>query len=287
MKLVDSHAHLDDPRFASDLDSVIQRAEHQGVETILTVGCLGEDSRVPDRVNSLLDRWSCLFAAFGVHPHDARFMSDVWEVKLSELMKESRVLAWGEIGLDYFYDNSPREAQREVFARQARLAKESGKPIIVHTRDAEEDTLRILREVFPEGSERSGVLHCFTGSGELAEACLRLGFYISFGGILTFKKADALRAVAEQIPEDRLLIETDSPYLAPVPHRGKRNEPSFVGCVLDMLAEIRGVPRETLASRLDRNFKSLFGPPEVRLESGPSSRRPAGSRHREEQREEG
>lgn len=275
MKLVDSHAHLDDARFAEDLDSVMERAGQRGVDAILTVGCLGEDHRAADSVRALLDRWSGLFGAFGVHPHDARFMSDFWEARLFELMADPRVLGWGEIGLDYYYDNSPRDVQREAFARQVDLAKTVGKPIIVHTRDAEKDTLEILGRAFPEGSERSGVLHCYTGSAELAELCLRRGFYISFGGILTFKKADDLRAVAERIPADRLLAETDCPYLAPVPHRGKRNEPAFVEFVLDALADIRGVSRQALASQIIRNFQSLFEPPADRFLSSPQARRSA------------
>ncbi|MFZ0428079.1 MAG: TatD family hydrolase [Acidobacteriota bacterium] len=262
MRLVDSHAHLDDPRFAEDLEAVMERAARQGVATVLTVGCLGEDPRVPERVGTLLERWSCLRAAFGVHPHDARFMDDRLEARLCELMADPRVLGWGEIGLDYYYDNSPRTAQREAFARQVALAKAAGKPVIIHTRDAEEDTLAILSEAYPKGSERPGVLHCFSGSARLAEACLERGFFISFGGIVTFKKADSLREIAASVPSDRLLIETDSPYLAPVPHRGRRNEPAFVECVLNVLSGLRGLEPADLGERIWRNFELLFAPAE-------------------------
>ncbi len=261
MNLVDSHAHLDDPRFEEDLEEVLERAAQRGVTSILTIGCLGEDPHVPDRVCALLERFSPLVAAFGVHPHDARFMSDRWEDRLDGLAADPKVLGIGEIGLDYHYDNSPRDAQRESFARQIDLAKARKMPIIIHTRDAEEDTVDILQRAFPPGSVRPGVLHCFTGSADLAEACLHLGFYISFGGIVTFKKAGALREVAAQVPDDRLLIETDSPYLAPVPLRGKRNEPAFVELVLEKLAQIRGVSREAIASRVVGNFQRLFEPP--------------------------
>ena len=260
MKLVDSHAHLDDPRFAEDLEAVMERADRQGVDTVLTVGCLGEDEGVPERVQALLDRWPSVRAAFGVHPHDARWLSDGLERRLEELVRQPRVLAVGEIGLDYHYDHSPRDVQREAFGRQIRLARRQDKPIIVHTREAEADTIDIIEREFDESSTCPGVLHCFTGSAKLADACLRRGFFVSFGGILTFKKADALREVARRVPIERLLVETDCPYLAPVPHRGKRNEPAYVDLVLQTLAEIRELSAEALASQIVRNFESLFRP---------------------------
>lgn len=259
MKLVDSHAHLDDPRFKDDLPEVILRAGEAGVDRILIIGCLGEDRLARDRVLSLLDRWPGLRAAFGVHPHDARFMGDSLEGELDGLMADARVVGLGEIGLDFYYDNSPRDAQAEAFSRQLAIARRHRKPVIIHTRDAEPQTLEILSSRPGSTGGRPGVFHCFTGSKTLAEAGLDMGFYLSFGGVLTFKKAEELRAIAASVPDDRMLVETDCPYLAPVPYRGKRNEPAYVFQVAETLASCRGVGVETVASLTTRNFLRLFG----------------------------
>jgi TatD DNase family protein len=260
MKLVDSHAHLDAPQFREDLPQVIARAQSAEVETILTVGCLGPERETAGSVLRILDSFRGVFASFGIHPHDARLMSDRLEEELIDLLKHPDVLALGEIGLDYHYDNSPREAQRNVFRRQIQLARRVGKPIIVHTRAAEEDTLRVLREeIGPGGLASPGVLHCFSGTPGFAESGVSLGFHVSFGGILTFKKADEVRAALDRVPDDRLLVETDSPYLAPAPMRGKRNEPAFVGYVAEEVARRKRRTVSWIAALTRANFAKLFG----------------------------
>jgi len=263
MNLVDSHAHLDDPRFADDLAAVIGRAEQAGVNRIMTVGCLGADAEARDRVLRLLDDWPSLRAAFGVHPHDARFMDDSLEGEIDRLMADPRVLGIGEIGLDFYYDNSPRDAQAEAFARQLALARRHHKPVVIHTRDAESETIEILSSEPDLPRADRGVLHCFTGSEELARAGLELGYSLSFGGVLTFKKAEELRAIAGWVPGDRILLETDCPYLAPVPHRGKRNEPAYVAKVAEVMAACRNSPAEKVASQAAANFQRLFETPQA------------------------
>lgn len=251
--LVDSHAHIDDPRFDADRPDVLARARAAGVRALLTIG----NGRGPDDMGCglpLAEEHDWIFTSAGVHPHDAAKVEPRHLDLLRTLCAHPKVVAVGETGLDYFYDNSPREVQKEVFARQLEIAQEADKPVIIHTRDAEDDTLSILRRHCP----RSGVFHCFSGSEWLAAAALELGFYISFSGILTFPKADSLRAIGEWIPEDRLLVETDCPYLAPVPHRGKRNEPGFVAATAECLSRIRQVSAEHLASATTANFERLF-----------------------------
>lgn len=255
---IDSHAHLDSPRFQNDLKEVLLRALDAGVTTILTIGCVGEDRLIVSAVRDLVEAQENLFMAIGVHPHDARFFSDELGQEMLESVAGSKVLGWGEIGLDFHYDNSPREEQLEAFRQQLRLARVAEKPVIIHCRDAEEETCRILEEEFSDGP--GGVLHCFTHSVKTAERCLPLGFYISFGGILTFPGAAGLREVARQLPLERLLIETDSPYLAPVPFRGKRNEPALVVKVAEKLAEIRGTTPEFIGEMTAANFERLFRP---------------------------
>lgn len=255
---VDSHAHLDSPDFVSDLKRVLGRADDAGVSTILTIGCLSDTVESLSTFRRLLEEHEWLYGSVGVHPHDALYYRDALEEELQQLMEHPKILGWGEIGLDFHYDNSPHSQQIEAFRLQLRRARAAGKPVIIHSRDAEELTCQILEEEFSQGP--GGVLHCFTASLKTAERCLRLGFYISFGGILTFRKADDLREIARQIPTDRLLIETDSPYLAPVPFRGKRNEPAFVVQVAEALGQIRGVTPDEIGDVTTANFKRLFAP---------------------------
>ena len=251
--LVDSHAHLDDPRFNDDRDAVIQRAWDTGVRTILTIG----NGAGPDQMGCgipIAESRNWIYTSVGVHPHDAVKVEDRHYSLIEELAAHPRVLAVGETGLDYYYDNSPRDIQREVFRRQLMLAKKLNLPVIIHTRDADEDTIALLEEVGP----LRGVIHCFTSGERLADFTLERGFYISFSGIVTFPKAQTLAAIARRISLDRILVETDCPYLAPVPHRGKRNEPAFVRDTAQFLAQIRGISVDELATHASTNFHTLF-----------------------------
>jgi TatD DNase family protein len=256
---VDSHAHIDGEEFDADRDEVVARARAAGVRAILNVGTGDPHGGNFERAVSVAEAYEGVYAAAGVHPHDARRYDDAAERRLLEVLRGSgRVVALGEIGLDYHYDNSPREAQREVFARQLRLARAEGLPVIIHSREADEETAEILTTELA-GSGTLGVLHCFGGGPALAEAALGLGFYVSFAGNVTFKKAEALREVASAVPLERLLVETDCPYLAPVPHRGRRNEPAFVVETARFLADLRGVTHEELGRVTSENFSRLFG----------------------------
>jgi TatD DNase family protein len=254
---IDSHAHLDAPEFNEDRDDVISRARDAGVEMMLNIGAGYVRENSIDTAIALAEKYDFVYLAFGIHPHDAKLYDDTWEDKLLKLSEHPKVLAWGEVGLDYYYDNSPREIQRDVFRRQVQCARERRLPIIIHTRDAEDDTLAILREEW-QGSDLSGILHCFTGTLDFSQACVEMGFYVSFSGILTFKSANDLRAVAQQLPLDRLLIETDCPLLAPVPMRGKRNEPLYVRYVARQMAEARGMDEEEIGFMTSANFRRLF-----------------------------
>ena len=255
---VDSHAHIDGEEFDADRDEVVVRAREAGVRAILNVGTGDPHGGHFERAVAVAEKYEGVYAAAGVHPHDAKLYDEAAERLLLEFIRAGRVVAVGEIGLDYHYDNSPREVQREVFARQLRLARVEALPVIIHSRDADEETLEILRAEYA-GTERGGVMHCFGGGPALAEGALGLGFYISFAGNVTFKKADALREVALTIPLERLLVETDCPYLAPVPHRGRRNEPAHVAATARFLAELRGVGVEELGRATSENFSRLFG----------------------------
>ena len=257
---VDSHAHIDGPEFDADRDAVIERACEAGVTTILNVGTGNPHNGVFERAIDLGCEHPFIYTAIGTHPHDARFYDDAAELKTKSLITTNKkVIAWGEIGLDFHYDNSPRDAQMEVFARQLRAARECNLPVIIHTREAEAETIKILQIDYAD-AERKGVFHCFTGSNELARRALELGFMISFSGIVTFRKAEDLREIAKEVPLDRLLIETDCPYLAPIPHRGKRNEPAYVVEVAGALAELRGLRIDEVARATTENFARLFGP---------------------------
>jgi len=255
---IDSHAHIDGPEFDSDRAEVIQRAQSSGVSVILNVGTGDPHGGVFERAVELGDKHDCVYTAIGTHPHDARLYDDKAEERIRALVKSSRrIVAWGEIGLDFHYDNSPRETQVAVFRRQLKAARECNLPVIIHTREAEQETIDILRTEC-EGSPLAGVLHCFSGTLNLAKQALDLGFLISFSGIITFKKADELRDVARAVPVDRLLIETDCPFLAPIPYRGKRNEPAYVVEVAKSLSGIHGIETEEIARITAANFVSLF-----------------------------
>jgi TatD DNase family protein len=255
---VDSHAHIDGPEFDQDRDEVIRRACDAGLSAILNVGTGDPHSGALERALELSEKYKDIYTAVGTHPHDARLFDDKAEQRINGLIKgSSRVIAWGEIGLDFHYDNSPRAVQMEVFRRQLMLARNAGLPVIVHTRDAEDETGEILESTWA-GSRLPGIMHCFSGSFTLAQKAIKLGLSISFSGIVTFKKADELRAVAKQVPLDRLLIETDCPYLAPVPFRGKRNEPAYVVEVARCLAGLHEVSTEKMGEITSRNFERLF-----------------------------
>jgi TatD DNase family protein len=254
MRLIDSHCHLDDAQFDPDRDAVIERARAAGVDTLVAIGTGGgpADLEVATR---LADRYAGMYATVGVHPHDAAKAAPETFDRLRDLLSHPKVLAVGEIGLDYHYDFSPRETQREVFARQLAIAHDARKPVVIHTREAWADTMDILREAHAG----RGIVHCFSGGPEEAEQVLQMGFHISFSGVVTFPKALDIQAAARMVPSDRLLIETDAPYLAPVPNRGKRNEPAFVLENARKLAELRGVAVEEIAAVTAENFRALFG----------------------------
>jgi TatD DNase family protein len=255
---VDSHAHIDGPEFDADRDEVIQRARDAGVSTILNVGTGDPHSGALERSVELAEKHKDIYSAIGTHPHDARLFDDESEKRITALVKQSsRVIAWGEIGLDFHYDNSPRDVQMKVFARQLELAREARLPVIIHTREAEAETIDILRSA-RLGANIPGIMHCFSGSLGLAQEAMELGFSISFSGIVSFKKAEDLRAIAKQVPLDRLLIETDCPFLAPAPFRGKRNEPAYVVEVARCLAGLHGLEVQEIGRITSGNFAGLF-----------------------------
>ena len=255
---IDSHAHIDGEEFDADRVEVVERARAAGVRAILNVGTGDPHSGSLERAVSVAEGFEGVYAAAGVHPHDARLYDDAAERRLLEVLRGSkRVVALGEIGLDYHYDNSPREVQQEVFRRQLGLAQDEGLPVIIHTRDADEDTAKIMREELT-GRGTRGVMHCFGGGWPLASVALDFQFMISFAGNVTFKKADALREVARLVPAERLLVETDCPYLSPVPLRGRRNEPAHVVETVRFLAELRGTTPEELGRATSENFHDLF-----------------------------
>jgi len=255
---VDSHAHIDGEEFDGDRDEVVARARAAGVRAILNVGTGDPHGGNFERAVAVAERYEGVYAAAGIHPHDARLYDDSAERLLVDLLRGSeRAVALGEIGLDYHYDNSPREVQREVFARQLRLARAEGLPVIIHSREADEDTAEILRAELADGCA-GGVMHCFGGGRGLADAALELGFMVSFAGNVTFKKADNLREVAAFVPLQSLLVETDCPFLAPVPFRGRRNEPAHVVETARFLAGLRGVTPEEIGRATSENFARLF-----------------------------
>lgn len=258
--MIDSHCHLADPAFAGDLDEVVRRAHDAGVSDGLCILAFGDaaESAQASRVRAA---WPGVKFAIGVHPHQAHEFAgregEVTAAVRSALSSELGVRAIGEIGLDYHYDLSPRDVQREVFRAQVRLARETSLPVVVHAREADEDTVSILRD---EGAgEVRGIFHCFSGTEQLAREALDLGFLLSFSGMVTFPKAQSIRTIAADVPADRLLAETDCPYLAPVPMRGRRNEPAFVARTVATLAEVRRVAVNDLDRVMTSNFARLLG----------------------------
>lgn len=256
MSLVDSHCHLDSEQFDEDRDAAIERARAAGVETLLAIGT-GNGPPDLETAIRLADRHEFIYATVGVHPHDAAKAEAATLPALEALLGHPKVVAIGEIGLDYHYDFSPRQTQRALFADQLRLARRAGKPVIIHTREAWDDTFALLEEHWAPPNP-GGVMHCFSGGAAEAERSLKLGFHISFAGIVTFPKALDVQAAAQLTPDDRLLVETDSPYLAPVPYRGKRNEPAHVAHTARKLAALRDSDFEAIARVTTENFRRLF-----------------------------
>lgn len=248
----DTHAHLDDPRYAKDFQGVIERIQLAGISRVTNVGF---DLASSERSVKLAQDYDFIYAAIGVHPHDAEGATDETWAKLMLLAKQPKVIAWGEIGLDYYRDLSPRSIQKEVFIQQIKLANQAGLPIVIHNRDAHQDCLEIVKAYPPENG---GVFHCFSGSWEMAKVLLNLGFYLSFAGPVTYKNARHTVEVASQIPMDRILVETDSPYLTPEPRRGKRNEPTYVREIVTKIAELRNLSFEEVASQTMRNAEVIF-----------------------------
>lgn len=253
MMLVDSHCHLDPEYFQGDLADVLQRARDNDVGYMMTIAT--KLSTFPE-VLKTAHASPFLFCTVGVHPHEAEVETTLTRALLVELSQDPKVVGLGETGLDYYYDHSPRDRQKQAFAAHIEASLETGLPLIVHTREAEADTLDLIKTV-GQGRAR-GVIHCFSGSKDLARQSLDLGFYISLSGIVTFKKSQEIQEVATFAPLDRLLVETDSPYLAPIPHRGQRNEPAHVRLVAQKVADLRGVPLETIATATTANFFTLF-----------------------------
>ena len=252
--LIDTHTHLDDARYNDDRDAMIARAREAGVEAFVTIGC---DLATSQAAVAIANQHPFVYASVGVHPHEVKHISDGWYDEFRRLGTNNKVVAYGEIGLDYHYNHSSPKDQRERFREQIQLARELNLPVIIHTREAQEDTMTILKE--EKASEIGGVFHCFSGDAWLAKDALDLGFYLSFSGMLTFQNATMLRDIAKNTPLDRVLIETDCPYLTPVPHRGKRNEPAYVAHVAKQLAAIHPeLSLEQIGQRTTENAKRLF-----------------------------
>ena len=259
---VDSHAHLEMTQFDGDRDQVLERARGAGLETIVAIGSGTGPGSLACGIE-LAERYDWILATIGIHPHEAKLAMDSDFAEMERLARHPKVIAWGEIGLDYFYDHSPREVQREVFVRQMELARAAKLPIVIHCRPSDgsdnawQDCLHLMREHWgPSGL--GGVLHCFTGQLEHMRRALDMGFIISFAGNVTFAKAQNIRDAAREAPLDRMFIETDSPFLAPVPHRGKRNEPAFVVEVARQIADLRGLSPERVGEGTSRNFYDFF-----------------------------
>ncbi|TYR78324.1 TatD family deoxyribonuclease [Priestia megaterium] len=252
--LFDTHVHLNADQYEDDLQEVIDRAREKKVENMVVVGF---DEKTIKRAIEIAEKYDFIYASIGWHPVDAIDMKDEHLQWIEELAAHPKVVALGEMGLDYHWDKSPKEVQKEVFRRQIQLARKVKLPIIIHNRDATEDVVTILREEHVE--EVGGIMHCFTGSIEVAKQCIDMNMHISFGGPVTFKNAKKPKEVAAEIPIDKLLIETDCPYLTPHPYRGKRNEPAYVSYVAEQIAELKGISYDELASKTTENAKKLFG----------------------------
>ena len=268
MELIDSHAHIDFPQFAADREAVLERARSAGVTTLLAIGT----GPGPEKLDSALpfaEQHDWIFATVGIHPHEAREVRSTHLDELARLAKHPRVIAWGEIGLDYHYDHSPRGTQQKVFRDQMELAKQAKLPIVIHCREAWSDCLTLIAECWkPSGI--GGILHCFSSTLEDAERALEMGFLVSFAGNATYPKAQNLRDIAKALPLEKILIETDAPYLAPQPYRGKRNEPAYVAEVARTLASVRDLSPDELAAASSENFRRFFRlnrPPIPRTES--------------------
>ncbi|MHC1727062.1 MAG: TatD family hydrolase [Syntrophobacteraceae bacterium] len=252
-ELIDTHAHLDFPEFADFIPTTVEKARKAGVSTIITIGIDIASSRKALRIAENHER---IYATAGIHPHDAFFVEERDLEEMERIAASSKVVAIGEIGLDYFRDKKPRRVQRECLRRQMGLASRIGKPVVFHIRDAWEDFFRILHEF--AGPLPASVLHCFSGNWEIAVECLKMGFFLSIPGVVTFPKAAWLHDVVKRAPLDRLLVETDAPYLAPVPYRGKSNEPAFVLYTAEKIAELRETPLEKIAEATTRNARAVF-----------------------------
>ena len=263
---LDSHCHLDGDRFDSDREQVIARARDAGITHMLAVGT-GDGPGTLDCAVKIAEKYDSIYATVGIHPHEAQLAKDPDFVQLEQLARNPKVIAWGEIGLDYYYDHSPRDVQQHVFIRQMELARAAKLPIVIHCRPSDNsdnawhDCLALIEQHW-HSSGLGGVLHCFTGEWAHAKRALDLGFMISFAGNVTFPKAQQIRDSAKEVPLDRMLIETDSPFLAPVPHRGKRNEPAFVKETARQLAELRNLSTEEIGRQTSANFYHFFSLPE-------------------------
>jgi TatD DNase family protein len=259
---IDSHAHLEGRRYDSDRAEVIARARAAGVEAIVAIGN-GDGPVNFDCGIQLAEQYDFIYATIGIHPHEASLADQAALDRMAELARHPKLIAWGEIGLDYFYDHSPRDVQQRVFLQQMELARSAKKPIVIHCRPSDnsenawDDCLRMINENW-KSSGLGGILHCFTGNAEQAKRALDMGFMVSFAGNVTFPKAQQIRDAALQVPVDRMLIETDSPYLAPIPHRGKRNEPAFVPEVARQLGELRGLSSDEMGLQTTQNFYRFF-----------------------------
>ena len=252
--LVDSHCHLDYLERDGDLDEAVERARQAGVGTIVTICTKVSEF---ETIKRIAERYDDIWCTVGIHPHEVAREPQVTTAQLLEMVQHPKVVGIGETGLDYYYEYSPREAQKNSFRTHIAAARESGLPLIVHTRDADDDTMEILAEAYADGAF-PGLIHCYSTSPEVAEKALKIGFYISIAGIVTFKRAEELQQTAAGLPEDRLLVETDAPYLAPVPKRGKRNEPSYVAFTAAKLAELRNDDASRIATVTTDNFFRLF-----------------------------
>ncbi len=253
-ELIDTHAHLDFPEFVDDIPGTLARAQAAGVGTIITIGISIETSRKAAQIAEAHGR---IFAAAGIHPHDSFMLDEPSLGELEQILRGERVVAVGEIGLDYYRDYQPRPVQKECMRRQIELACRIGKPVVFHVREAWADFFDIIYEYAPSLS--GSVMHCFSGDREIAKKCLDLGLYLSIPGVVTYHKADELQKVVELAPLDRLLVETDAPFLAPVPHRGKPNEPAFVLHTAEKIAQIRNEPLAEIAGQTTRNARAVFG----------------------------
>ena len=257
MELIDSHAHIDFPQFAEDRDAMLERARAAGVTTLVAIGT-GPGPEKLDAALPYAEQHDWIYTTVGIHPHEAKEVTQSHLDELARLAKHPKVVAWGEIGLDYFYDHSPRDVQAKVFREQMALSKAAKKPIVIHCRDAWPDCMRIIEEEWIS-SGLGGILHCFSSSLEDAKRGIDIGFMISFAGNATFPKAQNLRDIAKALPLENILIETDAPYLAPIPYRGKRNEPAYVAEVAKMLASVRNLSTEEAAAATTENFRRFFG----------------------------